>query len=68
MCLSIMLSPTGIRVSLVPEAFSAVQLLRSFLGREKSSQEGVDLQKSLEEVTPTLSLLDINYSLYRCDR
>ncbi len=45
-----------------------MQLLRSFLGREKSNTEGEALRKTMEETTPTLSLLDLNYALYRCDR
>lgn len=55
------------RVSLVPQAGSAVKLIRSFLGRSIESGEGRGLQQQLSEITNQLDLLDLNYALYRCD-
>ena len=58
-----------LRVSLVSEACSAVQFIRSFLerGGGMASQEGKVLRRQLEEVCGRLDLLDLNYALYRCD-
>ena len=55
------------RVSLVPQAGSAVKLIRSFIGRSVESAEGRGLQQRLSDIANQLNLLDLNYSLYRCD-
>jgi len=54
-------------VSLVPEACSAVQLIRSFLAQEEGNTEGEALRARLMETCSSLSLLDLTYALYRCD-
>ena len=59
--------PPSLRVSLVQSACSAVQLIRSFLGREKTVTEGINWKLELEETVGHLDLLDLNYALYRCD-
>ena len=61
------LFPPFPRVSLVSEACSAVQFICSFLGQEASSSEGTTLRKKVEKTCSGLSLLDLNYALYRCD-
>ena len=50
-----------------PEACSVVRVIRSFLGKEESSTEGKKLRQAVEEACSLLSLLDLNYALYRCD-
>ena len=51
----------------MPEACSAVQLIRSFLAQEEGNTEGEALRARLMETCSSLSLLDLNYALYRCD-
>ena len=63
----VFLPPSRPRVSLVSEACSAVQLVCSFLGQEESSAEGMALRKTVKKTCSGLSLLDLNYALYRCD-
>ena len=55
------------RVELLPDACNSINVLRSFLGREKSNREGRDLWSSLVSKSESLSLIDVNYVLYRCD-
>ena len=55
------------RVSLVPAACGAVQLIRSFLGEELTAVEGTKWRQQLEDTVDQLDLLDLNYALYRCD-
>lgn len=56
------------RVALVPEANSAVLLLRSFLGQSSESAEGCGLRRKLVVCSENMDLLDLNYALYRCDQ
>ena len=56
------------RVSLVPEANHAVQVIRSFLGESQDSVEGCNLRQKVERCCEELDLLDLNYALYRCDQ
>ena len=56
------------RVALVPEANSAVLLLRSFLGQSNESAEGRGLRQKLDICCEDMDLLDLNYALYRCDQ
>lgn len=56
------------RVALVPEANSAVLLLRSFLGQSNESAEGRSLRQKLSICCEEMDLLDLNYALYRCDQ
>ena len=51
----------------MPQACSAVKFIRSFLGRSVESAEGRGLQQRLSDITNQLNLLDLNYTLYRCD-
>lgn len=62
------LCPCPLRVSLVPEADLAVQLICSFLGQSRESAEGCGLRQNLELCCQGLDLLDLNYALYRCDQ
>lgn len=52
---------------MLPDATKAVQVLRSFLGQEKSSAEGRGLWSQFATQIQSLSLIDLNYILYRCD-
>lgn len=56
------------RVSLVPATCMAIQLIRSFLGREKTAEVGTKWRQAIEAAIGELNLLDLNYSLYRCDQ
>ena len=51
----------------MPQACNSVNVLRSFLGREKTNSEGCDLWSSFASKSSSLSLIDVNYLLYRCD-
>lgn len=53
---------------MVPEANTAVKLLRSFLGQSSESSEGCGLQQKVKTCIKGLDLLDLNYALYRCDQ
>ena len=63
----VVLIPSPLRVELLPTASQAVQLIRSFLGKESSSSVGCELQNKLSSAAPSLSFNDLNYALYRCD-
>ena len=52
---------------MLPEACNSIEVLRSFLGRETSNREGCDLWSSFVSKSESLSLIDVNYVLYRCD-
>ena len=54
-------------MDLLPEVCSAVQLVRSFIGRESSSTEGAQLWSKLSSLATSLSLSDLNYAVYHCD-
>ena len=56
------------RVSLVPDACSAIQVIRTFLGGSKISPRGTELLMDLKAACSSLNLFDLNYALYRCDR
>ena len=56
------------RVSLVPSTCNAIQLLRSFLGRETTTEGGIKWRGALEDAVGEVNLLDLNYALYRCDQ
>lgn len=55
------------RISLVPEANSAIKLIRSYLGSSTESPDGYLLRQRLGKSCSSLDLLDLNYALYRCD-
>ncbi|KAL5487406.1 hypothetical protein EMCRGX_G020000 [Ephydatia muelleri] len=55
------------RVELFPEACAAVQFIRSFLKKDTNTCDGSNLRDKLEDICSKLSLLDLNYVLYRCD-
>ena len=61
-------------VSMVPDAVTAIQQLRGFTNKsltatdsKASHDQGKSLFKELVSVTSALSLVDLNYVLYRCD-
>ena len=54
-------------MELLPDAVKSVEVLRSFLGRENCSSEGCDLWSQFVKQSESLSLIDVNYILYRCD-
>ena len=60
--------PLSLRVSLVPSTCQAIQLIRSYLGRETTAAEGVRWRKTTEDTINQLNLIDLNYALYRCDQ
>ena len=61
------LSLSPCRVELFPEACAAVQFIRSFLKKDTNTCDGSNLRDKLEDICSKLSLLDLNYVLYRCD-
>ena len=65
--LSLPSSSFSLRVELLPQACNSVNVLRSFLGREKTNSEGCDLWSGFASKSSSLSLIDVNYLLYRCD-
>lgn len=61
-------------VSMVPEAVESIQLLRGFTGKpltatdsKSSHEQGKSLYKELVSTIAPISLVDLNYVLYRCD-
>ena len=61
-------------VSMVPDAGAAIQQLRGFTNKpltdtdfKGSHDQGKSLFKELVNVTASLSLVDLNYVIYRCD-
>ena len=59
---------------MAPEAVKAIQQLRGFTnkpltanGHKASHDQGKSLHQELQNVTASLSLVDLNYILYRCD-
>jgi len=61
-------------VSMLPEATSAIQFLRGFTDKpltatdsKASHDQGKSIFKELCNVIAPLSLVDLNYVLYRCD-
>ena len=52
----------------MPTTCQAIQLLRSFLGRETTAKEGTKWRQAIESAVGELNLLDLNYALYRCDQ
>ena len=61
-------------VSMVPEAVAAIQQLRGFTNKpltakdsKASHDQGKSLRKELVTAIGSLSLVDLNYVLYRCD-
>lgn len=54
-------------VELLPEATKSTQVIRSFLECDKASSEGCGLWSQLTSLSSSLSLIDLNYILYRCD-
>ena len=56
------------RVSLVPSTCQAINLLRSFIGRDTTAEVGTKWRQELGEAVGELDLLDLNYALYRCDQ
>ena len=52
----------------MPSTCMAIQLIRSFLGREKTAEVGTKWRKAIEAAIGELNLLDLNYALYRCDQ
>ena len=46
----------------------AIQLIHSFLGREKTVEVGTKWRQTVEAAIGELNLLDLNYTLYRCDQ
>ena len=61
------LSIYSLRVELLPEATKSTQVIRSFLECDKASSEGCGLWSQLTSLSSSLSLIDLNYILYRCD-
>ena len=55
------------RVSLIPGASSRLRFVRSFLKLEESIAKGKVLRSRMKRACSKLSLLDLNYALYRCD-
>ena len=51
----------------MPEACSRLRLVRSFLKLEESNAKGRVLRNRMKRACSKLSLLDLNYALYRCD-
>ena len=61
-------------VSMLPDATSAIQFLRGFTNKpltatdcKASHDQGKSIFKDLRTVIAPLSLVDLNYVLYRCD-
>ena len=54
-------------MELLPEATKSTQVIRSFLECDKVSSEGCGLWSQLTSLSSSLSLIDLNYILYRCD-
>ena len=54
-------------MELLPEATKSTQVIRSFLECDKTSSEGCGLWSQLTSLSSSLSLIDLNYILYRCD-
>lgn len=54
-------------MELLPDAVDSVNVLRSFLGRDKTNPEGRGLWFEFANEIKSLSLIDLNYILYRCD-
>ena len=59
---------------MLPDAASAIQLLRGFTGKpltaansKASHDQGKSIFKELRTAITPLSLVDLNYVLYRCD-
>ena len=55
-------------MSLVPSTCQAINLLRSFIGRDTTAEVGTKWRQELGEAVGELDLLDLNYALYRCDQ
>ena len=60
-------------MSLVDEACTAVQVIRSFLGQPcktciEGCVDGGQLRQEVNGFIKELDLLDLNYALYRCDQ
>ncbi len=55
------------RISLVPEANSAIKVIRSFLDASNESPEGYLFRQRVNKAVTSLSLFDLNYALYRCE-
>ena len=65
---------TSSSVSMVPDAIAAIQQLRGFTNKsltasnsKASHDQGKSLFKELVNVAGSLSLVDLNFVLYRCD-
>ena len=65
---------TSSSVSMVPDAIAAIQQLRGFTNKpltaadsKASHDQGKTLFKELINVAGSLSVVDLNYALYRCD-
>ncbi len=54
-------------MALVPEANSAIKIIRSFLTASNESAEGYLTRQRVDKAVSKLDLLDLNYALYRCD-
>ena len=73
-CVTICVIFTPSSVSMVPEAVAAIQQLRGFTNKpltatdsKASHDQGKSLYKELVSTIDSLSLVDLNYVLYRCD-
>ena len=55
-------------MSLVPSTCQAIKLIRSFLGCENTAEVGTKWRQYIEAAIDELNLLDLNYTLYRCDQ
>ena len=54
-------------MELLPDAVNSVNVLRSFLGHDKTNPVGRDLWSKFNSNIESLSLIDLNYILYRSD-
>ena len=73
-CVTVCVIITPSSVSMIPDAVTAIQQLRGFInkpltatGSKASHDQGKSLCKELVSTIGSLSLVDLNYVLYRCD-